>query len=492
MSNFPINKRVEWESSDETIAKVSPNGIVRGLKQGIATITVKTCDGGKTAKCKVTVKPPSISVTPAYVTLYVDDTTTLDVEPTPSYYGYSSVKWSRSFSLFPAAKVDSNGKVTALREGTSVITATTNDGRKSTCTVKVVKKIEVTSIKVSPTSYTLFEGETVRLSYWVKPSDATNPSLKWSSSDPSIATVDSNGLIKGVKGGTYDKPCTVTITATAQDGSGKKATCKVTVYKRIWFATKKTQIVDIDYGEGITVKGVIKSFYNLKSVTVGFISIDTETKKETNYWSKEYSVNSNSFDLNQIDKDVSFSTLPEGSYKFVVKATDIYGYEKTLQSTSFKVKEIIVRFSDDADSSVVSSYSISVIKDAMRTAGVKYCTITSTIRTPKEQAEAMYNNCNKKNGVQEQLKLYGDAGDQVINVYIKNHGKKSPNEIKKLMTEKIEYILNVEKINVSRHCVSLDKYAERNVIDIGYAAIVEQGKNNAFSSSLSSSITHAN
>ena len=186
------------------------------------------------------------------------------------------------------------------------------------------------------------EKQYVRLSYLVKPSDATDKGLKWSSSDPSIATVDSNGLVKGVKGGTSDEPCTVTITATAQDGSGKKATCKVTVYKRIWFATEKTEIVDIDYGEGIKVQGIIKSFYNLKSATVGFISIDTETKKETNYWSKEYTVNSNSFDLKDIDNQISFKMLDIGYYRFYVKVVDIYDYEKTLQDDPFLVKIVTV------------------------------------------------------------------------------------------------------------------------------------------------------
>ena len=153
---------------------------------------------------------------------------------------------------------------------------------------------------------------------------------------------ESTCKVTGVKGGTDDKPCTVTITATAQDGSGKKATCKVTVQKRIWFATKKTEIKDINSGQGITVQGIIKSFYKLKSVTVGFISIDLETKEETNYLSKEYTVNSNIFDLMEIYKQVSFKTLPCGKYRFYVKAVDIYGYEEILQDDPFLVKGVTV------------------------------------------------------------------------------------------------------------------------------------------------------
>ena len=100
--------------------------------------------------------------------------------------------------------------------------------------------------------------------------------------------------------------------------------------------------MDINHGQGISVNGVIKSFYNLKSVTVGFISIDLETNEETNYWSKEYTVNSNSFNLKRIDKDVSFSTLPSGKYLFYVKAVDTHGYEETLQDDPFLVKGVVV------------------------------------------------------------------------------------------------------------------------------------------------------
>ena len=56
------NKGVSWTSSDESVAVVDANGNVTGKKEGTATITAKTADGGKTASCKITVKGTAASV----------------------------------------------------------------------------------------------------------------------------------------------------------------------------------------------------------------------------------------------------------------------------------------------------------------------------------------------------------------------------------------------------------------------------------------------
>lgn len=83
--------------------------------------------------------------------------------------------------------------------------------------------VPVTSVSVSPTSATISVGATESLTATVSPSNATNKSVTWSSGDTSIATVSSSGVVTGLV------PGSTTITATAKDGSGKKATCSVTV-----------------------------------------------------------------------------------------------------------------------------------------------------------------------------------------------------------------------------------------------------------------------
>ena len=82
---------------------------------------------------------------------------------------------------------------------------------------------KVTSIKLNKTTATLAKGKTVTLKATVKPADASNTKVTWTSSNTKVATVDKNGKVKAVGKGT------ATITCKAADGSGKKATCKITV-----------------------------------------------------------------------------------------------------------------------------------------------------------------------------------------------------------------------------------------------------------------------
>ncbi|MBR2802581.1 MAG: Ig-like domain-containing protein [Erysipelotrichaceae bacterium] len=87
----------------------------------------------------------------------------------------------------------------------------------------VPEKALVSSVKLSKTSLTLTIGKTATLTATVSPSNASDKSVSWTSSNTSVATVDSNGRITAIGAGT------ATITVTAIDGSGKKASCKVTV-----------------------------------------------------------------------------------------------------------------------------------------------------------------------------------------------------------------------------------------------------------------------
>ena len=121
------------------------------------------------------------------------------------------------------AAVNNNGKVTAAAKGTAVIKAAANDGSGVFAECKITVRQPVTSLTLNKTALTLNVGKTSTLSATAGPSDADNKTVKWTTSDSSVATVSSAGEVKGVKRGT------ATITATAADGSGKKATCTVTV-----------------------------------------------------------------------------------------------------------------------------------------------------------------------------------------------------------------------------------------------------------------------
>ena len=85
----------------------------------------------------------------------------------------------------------------------------------------------VSGLTMNESTLTLNPGATAQLSVTATPSEALNPSVAWTSSDESVATVDASGLVRAVAGGSC------TITATAVDGSGQTATCQVTVVQLV-------------------------------------------------------------------------------------------------------------------------------------------------------------------------------------------------------------------------------------------------------------------
>lgn len=226
------NKSVSWSSSDSTIVTVE-NGKITAVGVGTATITVTTQDGNYKATCEVkvnsggttTVPVESVSLSKNSLSLTAGSTGQLTATITPSNATDKSVTWSSSNTS--VATVDGSGKVTAHKAGTTTITVTTVDGNhKATCTVTVeagsTPTVPVNSVSLNKTNLTLTVNGTEKLTATITPSNATNKGLTWSSSNTSVATVDSSGTVTAHKAGT------ATITVTTADG-GKTATCTVTV-----------------------------------------------------------------------------------------------------------------------------------------------------------------------------------------------------------------------------------------------------------------------
>ena len=98
---------------------------------------------------------------------------------------------------------------------------------------------------------------------------------------------------------------------------------------------------------------------------------------------------------------------------------------------------------------------------ALKESGLKTAVITSTIRTPEEQAAIMLENAKKN--LDKQYDLYGDSGDLVLDVYKEN---KSKADVLKLMIAEIKRLESSGE-RVSKHCVSKETYLRHNVIDVG-------------------------
>lgn len=223
------NQSVTWSSSDNNVVSVDATGKITANAKGSATITVTTADGGKTATCTVTVTEPAAPVAVTGVTLNKNNTTiytgrteTLNATIQPADATNKAVTWTSNNT---GVATVNNGVVTGVSVGSATITAKTADGGfTATCTVTVEEApiVHPTEVSISKTSINLQIGGSETLTATVTPADANNKNVTWSTSDATMATVDKNGKVTGIKAGN------ATITATTEDG-GKTATCSVTV-----------------------------------------------------------------------------------------------------------------------------------------------------------------------------------------------------------------------------------------------------------------------
>ncbi len=145
----------------------------------------------------------------------------------PSTAVNKGVVWASSNES--VAAVNENGYVIALDNGSAEITATTLDGGfVATCKITVVlpepDPVYITEMHFDKKDETIYIGDDCRFEVVYSPADASETEMVWTSSDPSIATVDDYGVVTGIAKGT------VTITATAEGGA--TAAAKVTVKKR--------------------------------------------------------------------------------------------------------------------------------------------------------------------------------------------------------------------------------------------------------------------
>ena len=237
-------KTVQWTSSDNAVATVDQDGTVTATGGGKATISATS--GGVSASCSVDVYVPvtSISLSANLISLAKGSFAVLTATVFPEDAMDKTVQWSSDNPS--VATVDQNGKVTAVDVGKAKITASAG-GFSATCSIICIS-IPVSSVVLDKTSLSLAKGSSETLKATVLPSDATDQEVKWSSDNPSVATVDQNGRVTGVNSGD------ATITAYAGDVS---ATCQVNVFIPVTSITLNSTNLTLKVGETALLEATI-------------------------------------------------------------------------------------------------------------------------------------------------------------------------------------------------------------------------------------------
>ena len=230
--NNAYDKSINWTSNNKKVATVDKNGKIKATtNKGVTYIIAKTKDGSnKSAKLLVVVGPKVQKITLNKSSVTVNRSTKnityrLKKSIKNKNATYKAVDWYTSNKNI--ATVDSNGKVTVRKRGTVTITARAKDGSNKAAKCKITVKQLVTKLSYNSKKQAkeVYRNKTIKFNVIVTPNNANNKGIIYSSSNKKIATVTSNGLIKGIKEGT------VTITAKAKDDSKKTVKLKVKIKK---------------------------------------------------------------------------------------------------------------------------------------------------------------------------------------------------------------------------------------------------------------------
>ncbi len=286
---------VIFTSSDPSVATVDDStGYIEAKKVGVTTITVQLRkDSNIKDECIVTVVEPvssisveSVSLNKKSLSLKVGDSETLHYTLSPNNASIQKVTWSTSNKT--VATVSKYGEIKAVGVGNAIIRVVTDNGKEAICNVTVTKKsssekpkeeiIEVTSINFESNSIKLKIGSNynLRSRMTIKPSNATNKKITWTSSNTSIATVN-DGLVTALKAGT--------VTVTAKSSNGKTATCTFVISNNS--STQEVEVTSISFESNNINMNVGKS-YNLKSRMT--IKPDNATNKTVTWTSSNTSV----------------------------------------------------------------------------------------------------------------------------------------------------------------------------------------------------------
>ena len=210
-----------WTVGDDSIATVDENGIITGIKGGDTIVVVSSADGKMTAKCPVTVSQPLMAIRMNDIDLQTNGQSSATINYTLVPADTTEDNVTLSVDDDSVARLDGN-RIIAVNNGETKITATCGIVKTS---AKVTVTTKVEQIALSKTEGILTVGNSVTVTATVTPDNATNATVNWTSSDETVATVDSNGKVTAVAAGS------ATITATSESDGDVSADYALTVNK---------------------------------------------------------------------------------------------------------------------------------------------------------------------------------------------------------------------------------------------------------------------
>ena len=237
---------LKWTTSDPTVVEITTTNplsiTIKGLKSGTAVITAVNPDNGVVGTKMIRVVSNITAVTlsdhevtiPKSAGIYQ-----LYAKCDPELPENEKLTWKSSDES--VIRVDQNGKVTIVKPGKADINVLTSNGKMDTCKFTILQGME--SITLDEKDITMYVGDTYRMEYTIKPDNVSDKTLKWSSTDSKVVTVDSTGFFTAKNTGT----CVITVQA--QDGSGVFATCTVNVLRNATGLTIDVKDLTLNVGE---------------------------------------------------------------------------------------------------------------------------------------------------------------------------------------------------------------------------------------------------
>lgn len=381
------NYGVTWKTTDTNVVTVSSNGLVTAVGFGSAYVTATSYDGKYSASCYILVntfpaeRVTGITLATNYLSMQKYNSQYVAATVLPSNAKNKNVKWSSNNTY--VATVTATGVITAIADGEAWIYAYTEDGNYSASVHVVVgsgnnsSQIKTTGVTLNTNSLSLNLYDTQYLTATVLPTNATNKNVSWSSSDYNVASVASDGLVRGVgTGGAW-------ITVTTSDGS-YTASAYVNVGSnqiRVTGVTLNTNYISLRQSDtqyltatvaptNATNKNVSwsSSNYNVASVTSnGLVQAIgageawiTVTTNDGSYTATAYvSVTGNGNTQNQYPTSVTGITLPVSSLNMHLNET--YTMYPTVAPTNATNQRVTYLSSDTKIIKVTASGVISAV-----------------------------------------------------------------------------------------------------------------------------------